>query len=271
MSPDDIMRRAEAFDDAVMEEHRARVDHVVVDPTAAEALKPYYRYLCKRPLFHDEYLPSFNRPNVTLVDCPRGVEQITEHGAVADGIHYELDCIVYATGFEPEITPFARRAGHTIIGRDGVTMAEKWKDGVTSLHGMMTRGFPNMFLMPAPGQQAVTTVNYTHLALVGAEHIAATIALLDARGVKVFDVSQEAEDAWTDAIVSKWRDARAFMAACTPSRLNFEGNPDRANPRNGSFGGGSGNVFEFQELLAAWREQGEFAGLELDGAAASES
>jgi cyclohexanone monooxygenase len=87
--------------------------------------------------------------------------------------------------------------------------------------------------------------------------------------VKVFEVSQAAENDWTDAIVAKWRDSRAFMAACTPSRLNFEGDPSKVNPRNGSFGGGSGNVFEFQDLLAEWRERGDFVGLELDGAAGS--
>jgi len=266
--PDEIMLAAEIFDYGVMEEHRARIDRVVQDPSVAEILKPYYRYLCKRPLFHDEYLPTFNRANVTLVDCPRGVERITERGAIANGTEYELDCIIYATGFEPEVTPFARRAGHTIVGRNGVTMAEKWKDGVSSLHGMMTAGFPNMFVMPAPGQQAVTTVNYTHLAVIGAEHIASTIALLDARGSAVFDVQQDAEDAWTAAIVAAFRDGREFMAACTPSRLNFEGNPDRLTPRMGSFGGGSGNVFDFQELLAQWRESGHFTGLELDEPAA---
>ena len=127
---------------------------------------------------------------MTLVDCPAGVERITEHGAIANGTEYELDCIVYATGFEAELTPFARRAGHTIIGRGGVTMEEKWKDGVISLHGMTTRGFPNMFIMPAPGQQAVTTRNFTHLMVLGAEHIAATVALLEERGVKVFDVTR---------------------------------------------------------------------------------
>ena len=93
-------------------------------------LKPYYRYLCKRPCFHDEYLAAFNNPNVTLVDCPGGVERITEHGASPTATEYEVDCIVYATGFEAELTPFARRAGHTIVGRGGITMAEKWKDGV---------------------------------------------------------------------------------------------------------------------------------------------
>jgi cation diffusion facilitator CzcD-associated flavoprotein CzcO len=264
MSLDEIMLKAEEFDYAVMEEHRTRIEHVVSDPTVAEALKPYYRYLCKRPLFHDEYLPSFNRPNVTLVNCPRGVERVTTRGVVAEGTAYELDCIVYATGFEPEITPFARRAGHTIVGRNGVTMAEKWKDGPTSLHGLMTRGFPNMFVMPAPGQQAVTTVNYTHLAVVGAGHIAATIALLDQRGVAAFHVSQAAEDAWTDAVVGAWRDSSAFIAACTPSRINFQSDPSRVNPRNGSYGGGSGDVFRYQDLLAEWRERGDFEGLDVE-------
>jgi cation diffusion facilitator CzcD-associated flavoprotein CzcO len=265
MTPEEQRRVAEELDDAVMEEHRARVAAVVHDPAVAEALKPYYRYLCKRPLFHDEYLATFNRQNVTLVDCPSGVERITERGVVANGVEYELDCIVYATGFEAEFTPFARRAGHAIIGRDGVTMGEKWEDGVSSLHGLMTRGFPNLFVMPAPAQQSVTTVNYTHLAMIGAEHIAATVAQLDEQGVAVFDVSREAEEAWTAQIVAAFRDNTAFMAACTPSRLNFEGDPTAVNPRNGSYGGGYGDVFGYQDLLAEWRERGDFAGLELDG------
>ena len=264
MSPEEAMRRAEEIDYAVMEEHRARVERIVSDPTVAEALKPYYRYLCKRPLFHDEYLQTFNRPDVTLVDCPGGVERVTEHGVMANGTEYELDCLVYATGFEAEVTPFFRRAGHTIIGRGGITLTEKWKDGVTSVHGITTRGFPNLFIMPAPAQQAVTTVNYTHLAVLGAEHIAAPIAELDERGVEVFDVRQEAEDAWTETIVSTFRDARAFMAACTPSRLNFEGDPSQVNPRNGSYGGGYGDFFAYQDLLREWRERGDFEGWELD-------
>ena len=188
MTGADIAARVEAFDYDVMEEHRARIDQLVADPEVAAMLKPYYRYGCKRPCFHDEYFLAFNNPNVTLVDCPAGVERITAHSAIANDTEYELDCIVYATGFEAELTPFARRAGHTIIGRGGITMEEKWKDGVMSMHGMTTRGFPNMFIMPAPGQQAVTTHNFTHLMILGAEHIAGTIELLEARGVKVFEV-----------------------------------------------------------------------------------
>jgi cyclohexanone monooxygenase/pentalenolactone D synthase len=133
----------------------------------------------------------------------------------------------------------------------------------------MTRGFPNFFVMPAPAQQSVTTVNYTHLALLGAEHIAATVAQLDEQGVRVFDVSSEAEDAWTAAIVGGFRDNTAFMAACTPSRLNFEGDPSAANPRNGAYGGGYGDFFGYQELLAEWRARGDFAGLDLDREVAS--
>ena len=264
MDPGDIARMVEEFDYAVMEEHRRRIDEIVADPAVAEMLKPYYRYGCKRPCFHDEYLAAFNNPNVTLVDCPAGVERITEHGAIANGTEYELDCIVLATGFEAELTPFPRRAGHTIIGRDGVTMEEKWKDGVISLHGMTTHGFPNMFIMPAPGQQAVTTHNFTHLMVLGAEHVAATVALLEERGVKVFDVTAEAEQAWTDIILSTWRDNSAFMAACTPSRLNFEGNPSMLNPRSGAYGGGYGDFFGFRDLLTEWRASGEFPGWELE-------
>jgi cation diffusion facilitator CzcD-associated flavoprotein CzcO len=264
MSLEEIVRRAEELDYAVMEEHRARVEQIVSDPSVAEALKPYYRYLCKRPLFHDEYLPTFNRPNVTLVDCPNGVERVTEHGVVANGRQYDLDCIVYATGFEPEVTPLPRRAGHKIVGRDGLSLAEKWKEGAVTLHGITTRGFPNMFIMPAPAQQSVTTVNYTHLAVLGAEHIASTIAKLDERGVSVFDVSQEAEDAWTEAIVTAFIDTSEFIATCTPSRLNFDSDPSKVDPRSGSYGGGLGDFFAYQRVIEEWRENGDFAGWELD-------
>jgi cation diffusion facilitator CzcD-associated flavoprotein CzcO len=264
MKGEDIAAMVEAFDYDVMEEHRKRIDQLVTDPAVAAMLKPYYRYGCKRPCFHDEYFLAFNNPNVTLVDCPAGVERITPHGAIANDTEYELDCIVYATGFEAELTPFARRAGHTIIGRGGITMEEKWKDGVMSMHGMTTRGFPNMFIMPAPGQQAVTTHNFTHLMVLGAEHIAATIEMLEEQGVKVFEVSQEAEEGWTDIILSTARDNSAFMAACTPSRLNFEGNPTMLNPRSSAYGGGYGDVFGFRDLLAEWRAAGDFAGWELD-------
>jgi cation diffusion facilitator CzcD-associated flavoprotein CzcO len=269
MAPADIAAMVEAFDYAIMDEHRRRIDELVHDPETADKLKPWYRYGCKRPCFHDEYLLAFNNPKVTLVDCPAGVTRITPHGVVANDQEYEVDCIVFATGFEGELTPFARRAGHTIIGRGGITMEEKWQDGVLSLHGMTTHGFPNMFIMPAPGQQAVTTHNFTHLMTVGADHVAETIGALDAKGVTVFETTEEAEQAWTDIILSTWRDNSAFMSACTPSRLNFEGNPTMLNPRSGAYGGGYGDFFGYQDLLKEWRAKGDFEGFDLEYAPAT--
>ncbi len=264
MTQAEYLRCGEELDYQIMEEHRRRVEELVADSTTAEMLKPYYRYLCKRPCFHDEYLQAFNNPNVTLIDCPAGVERITEKGPVVHGKQYEVDCIIYGTGFEPELTPLVRRAGHEIVGRGGVTLAEKWASGAASLFGMMSRGFPNMFVMPAPGQQAVVTVNYTQLAVLGATFIGGAVALLEQQGVEVFDVSAEAEEAWTQKIVDSFVDGSAVMSACTPSRLNNEGHPEAMNPRNGNYGRGMGDWFAYRERLEQWLEAGRFEGLEIE-------
>src|SRR6185503_17905978 len=133
-----IARNTELADFMQMEEIRARVDEIVEDPAAAEALKPWYRQFCKRPCFHDGYLQTFNRPNVTLVDTQgRGVERITERGIIANGVEYEVDCIIYASGFAVG-TPLERRAGYDVYGRGGHALSEKWRDGVSTLFGMQT-------------------------------------------------------------------------------------------------------------------------------------
>ena len=260
----EFIENAEAIDYAVMEEHRHRVEELVEDPETAEILKPYYRYICKRPCFHDEYLSAYNCPNVTLVDCPAGLERITETGPVVSGQLYEVDCIIYGTGFEPERTPLYRRAGHDIVGREGVTLAEKWADGAASLYGVMTRGFPNLFLMPAPTQQAVVTVNYTQLAVAGAEFVTGAISLLRKQGVEAFDVSAQAEEAWTQKIVDSHAPGTAVMRACTPSRINNEGHPETINPRDGNFGSGFGDWFGYRGLLESWVAEGRLEGLELE-------
>ena len=173
---------------------------------------------------------------------PSGIERISEDGPVVDGKPYEVDCIIYGTGFEAELTPLFRRAGHEIIGRGGVSLAEKWSEGAASLFGMMTRGFPNLFVMPAPGQQAVVTVNYTQLAVLGAEFVGGAVGLLERQDVEVFDVSAAAEEAWTQKIVDSYMDSSAVMSACTPSRINNEGHPEMLNPRNGNYGRGIGRL-----------------------------
>jgi cation diffusion facilitator CzcD-associated flavoprotein CzcO len=264
MTMADYLRSGEEIDYGIMDAHRRRIEELVADPTTAEILKPYYRYLCKRPCFHDEYLPVFNNPNVTLIGCPGGFERITAQGPVVDGKQYEVDCIIYGTGFEAELTPLFRRAGHEIVGRGGVTLADKWADGAASLFGMMSRGFPNLFVMPAPGQQAVVTVNYTQLAVLGAQFIGGTVGLLDQRGVEVFDVSAEAEGGWTQKVVDSFVDGSAVMSACTPSRINNEGHPEALNPRNANYGRGFGNWFGYRDLLEQWLEAANLEGLELE-------
>ena len=264
MTLEEYLRNGEEVDYGIMEEHRRRVAEVVTDPVTAETLKPYYRYLCKRPCFHDEYLEAFNRANVTLVDCPAGIDRISEGGPVVNGETYDVDLLIYGTGFEAELTPLFRRAGHDIIGRGGVSLAEKWAPGATSLFGMMSRGFPNLFMMPAPGQQAVVTVSYTQLAVLGAQFIGGAVGILEQSGVRVFDVRAEAEEAWSQKIVDSFVDGSAVMSACTPSRINQEGNPQSLNPRNGNYGRGYGDYFGYRELLEQWLQRGDCEGLELE-------
>jgi cation diffusion facilitator CzcD-associated flavoprotein CzcO len=254
MSLASYIENAEAIDFRIMDE----------DPDKAEILKPYYRYICKRPCFHDEYLSAYNNANVRLIDCPAGFERITGRGLVVDGVEYEVDTIIYGTGFEPERTPLYRRAGHEVVGREGITLAEKWADGASTLFGMMIRGFPNLFVMPAPTQQAVVTVNYTQLALAGAEFVAGTIKLLDEARVEVFDVSAEAEADWTKKVVDSYVAGTAVMTACTPSRINNEGHPESINPRDSNYGGLFGDWFGYRDLLEAWVAEGRLDGLEIE-------
>ena len=263
MTFEEYLLSAEANDFEIMEAHRRRVDELVADPSTAEVLKPHYRYLCKRPCFHDEYLPTYNEPNVTLVDCPAGLERVTERGVIVDGREIELDCLIYGTGFEPELTPLHRRAGHEIIGRDGVSLAAKWADGPATLFGMMSRGFPNLFLLPCPGQQSVVTVNYTQLAVLGAEFVGGAVGILERRGVTAFDVRSEAEERWVQSIVESFVDPTSVMSACTPSRINREGATTPMNPRASNYGRGLGDYFGYRDLLEGWVAAGDCEGLEL--------
>ncbi len=188
---------------------------------------------------------------------------MTEQGPVVDGqpVRGRLSSI-YGTGFEAELTPLFRRAGHDIVGRGGISLAEKWADGAASLFGMMSRGFPNLFVMPAPGQQAVVTVNYTQLAVLGAEFVGGAVEHPRAsEGVQVFDVSAEAEERWSQKIVDSFVDASRVMSACTPSRINHEGHPESLNPRNGNYGRGLGDYFGYRDLLRAVARAGRLRGL----------
>ena len=258
LSPEGLQATMEIADFEKMEQIRARVDHIVEDPLTAEALKPWYRQFCKRPCFHDAYLATYNRPNVTLVDTDgKGVERITERGVVAGGVEYEVDCIVYATGFEVG-TDYTRRAGHEIIGRDGVTLTDKWADGALTFHGMHSRGFPNCFIFSVV--QSGFSVNFPHMLDEQSRHLGYILSAARARGATVIEASAEAEAEWVRTIETLARNNIAFLEACTPGYYNNEGRPAERSVRNSSYGAGP---VAFVKVLEAWRAADELAGLEL--------
>ena len=247
----------ETADFIKMEEIRARVDAIVEDPVTAEALKPYYRPFCKRPCFHDEYLQTFNRPNVTLVDTHGvGVERVTEKGVVVDGEEYELDCLVYATGFEVW-TEYARRAGYETYGRNGLSLSQKWQDGITTLHGMHIRGFPNCFMMSIA--QSGVTMNFTYILNEQSKNLAYIIARALNNDMKTLEVSEEAEAEWVDDVLEHSMDREDFFELCTPGYINNEGSHREQFRQNGFF---FGEPTEFKKILEDWRAEGGMKGLE---------
>ncbi len=243
-----------------MNELRARIGALVEDPNTSEALKPWYRMFCKRPCFHDQYLQTFNRDNVTLVDTEgQGVERITESGVVVAGVEYPVDCIVYATGFEVG-TGFQRVSGFEIYGRDGLSLSDKWADGIRTLHGMHIHGFPNCFLMSTI--QGGFTVNYPHMLDEVATHVAHIVGHALAIEKEVVETSAEAEARWVQTILDKGvRGGIIGDETCTPGYYNNEGKPRAHFEQMVSYGDGP---IPFFNLLAKWRDTGEFAGLTID-------
>jgi len=253
----DLTRQMELADFAKMEKIRSRADSIVEDQETAEALKPYYRQFCKRPCFHDEYLPTYNRPNVHLIDTDgRGVDEFTEKGVMFDGKEYEVDCIIFATGFEVG-TDYSRRAGYSIIGVNGMSVSEKWSNGLSTYHGMHSRGFPNCFFF-GPAQSAFTAT-YTFSLDENSVHLAHIMTELKKRGATRVEASQAAEDAWVKTIIQKARLTEDFQKSCTPGYYNNEGHVN-VNPQNNTYGGGP---IEFFKLMKKWRAKGDLEGLEL--------
>ncbi|MDB5481428.1 MAG: putative monooxygenase [Caulobacteraceae bacterium] len=246
--------RAEArrFDFEKLERIRARVESIVKDPRTAESLKPYYYRFCKRPCFHDEYLPTFNRPNVELIDTRgRGLDRIEEQALVFDGRRYEVDCIVYATGFE--LNNYTNKAGgFQLIGRDGLTLDEAWAEHVRSLHGVYVRGFPNVFLI-GNAKQGAPTINFPFMVDEQARHAASVVRRLLDEKIVAMEVSQAAEARWGRTIKEKSIFDREYVSACTPSFYNAEGKADDTAAFTTVFGGGP---FEYIRLLEDWRETG---------------
>jgi cation diffusion facilitator CzcD-associated flavoprotein CzcO len=254
-----LMQRAfEASDDEKMSEIRARVDAVVADPATAEALKPWYRQLCKRPCFHDEYLQAYNEPGTHLVDTDgKGVERIDETGVWARGRHYPLDCLIFASGFEFG-TDYARRAGFDPAGRGGVKLSERWAEGMRTLHGIHVHGFPNLFVMGFT-QAANLISNITSNLVDAGATIASVIAHARATGAEEVEVTEEAESEWLRLLESGGGPMLA-NADCTPGYYNNEGAPIGRRERLNFIGYPLGPVAYFS-YIDAWRKSGKFEGL----------
>ena len=254
-----FQRAYEESDDEKMEEIRVRVDRIVTDRETANALKPWYRQLCKRPCFHDEYLQAFNRPNVHLLDTDgRGVTRIDETGVWVGDQHVELDCIIFASGFEVG-TEYARRSGYETTGRDGLTLSEKWADGMSSLHGVHVHGFPNLFVI-TPAQGANLISNITSNLVESGRTIACVVARALDTGAAEVEVTEAAEAEWIEMLESN---PRSFGGdpSCTPGYYNNEGGEITRKMRISTSGYPMGPV-AFFEFIDDWRRSGTFAGLE---------
>jgi cyclohexanone monooxygenase len=263
LAPEQLAELIEREDYRVMERLRRRVDGIVEDKKTAEALKPWYRFLCKRPCSNDEYLATFNRPNVTLVDvsASRGVEAITEKGVVANGIEYQVDCIIYASGFEISTEISRRYSIEAIEGRDGLSLYAHWADGYKTLHGMTSHGFPNQFFTGF--SQGGVSANTTSMYEQQGEHIAYIIKQAMARGAATVEASREAQDEWCRIIRATAISNTQFAQDCTPGYYNNEGGGGGEGIRS-NFGEPYGpGFYAFERLLRDWRDKGDLAGLVL--------
>jgi cyclohexanone monooxygenase len=231
MSREEKVKRQENANIDYMMRIHTRIDKVVKDKATADALKPWYMFMCKRPCFHNDYLPTFNRPNVHLVDTHgKGITEITEQGPVFEGKQYELDLLIYATGFEVQKTGIYNQ----IKGQLGLDLNDKYSDGIRTLFGIHSQGYPNLFIMG--GYQASFQFNLTDMLQTQGDHIAACIDYTRRHGHQSIDVTPEAEEWWVQEVIAH-RGKTSRNQDCTPGYYNFEGEFQRRQDGNynGSF------------------------------------
>lgn len=258
LDPTGVATRLQLADYKKMEAIRARVDNVVKNSDVAEALKPWYNQWCKRPCFNDEYLDAFNRPNVHLVHTEgKGIERLTEKGIVVAGQETELDCVVYATGFEFNNLDFSRsKMSMDIVGRNDMVLTEKWKDGAVTLHGWASHDFPN-FMIISP-LQAGGNPNYTHNASEMAMHLVYLMDSVKKLGIKSIEPTLQAEQSWVEAVVETQGARGDFLMDCTPGYYNDEGNVNGVTLKNQPYGAGP---LAYINILRAWRKEDKLEGM----------
>ncbi len=246
-TPEEMAQLRQQADYDKMEAMRTRIANSVNDPATAEALKPYFNWMCKRPLFVDNYFETYNRANVTLVDTKgRGLDRITENSIVFEGQEYEVDCIIYASGFEVASPP-DRTAGFDMHGVGGISLSEYWADGRKTLHGILTHNFPNMGIISGLKHAGITW-SITFMNRRQSEHFAALVKRCLDTG-KNFDVTQEAEQAWLEVLADKAMKDDTFLRECTPGYYNNEGKDQRDSIWLSNYGGGP---FEYMDVLREW-------------------
>ncbi len=247
-----IQRQERENIDYMMRIHK-RIEESVNDPVTAEALKPWYMFMCKRPCFHNDYLPTYNLPTVHLVDTHgKGITEINADGPVFDGRTYKLDLLIYATGFEVQKTGIYNR----IVGKDGVDLDEKYSEGIRTLLGIHTQGFPNLFIMG--GYQASFQFNLTDMLQTQGDHIAECINYVRANGYQTMDPTFAAEEWWVNEVI-KHRGKTTRNEECTPGYYNFEGEFQRR--QDGNYNGGFKQYFTHQgEVRAKMQDNFEFGG-----------
>ncbi len=247
ITPEELLEKQLNSNFRIMEQIRARVDAIVEDPKTAAALKPYYPYGCKRPTFHDEYLPAFNLPHVHLVDtAPTGVTQINERGVVHDGVEYPLDVLIYATGFQW----MATSTFNMIKGRGGRTLSEKWQtEGTRTFLGLHSNGFPNLFIMTGP-QGGGASFNFTDTIEVHANYVVWMLSTLREGGEEIVDIKKEPEDAYAEHC----READIATAPLRDCLSYYNGHGDAAPGSLAYYGGRNWQKLcaEAQETMAPY-------------------
>jgi len=199
--PRGVARVADEMEPACLEAMQ-----VVVDPDVRAKLRPDHPWSCKRPLFSNDYYPTFNRPNVALVTEP--IERITPKGVVtADGRERALDTLILATGFETTLFLSAIE----VIGRGGLSIADAWRDGAQAYKGVTTAGFPNLFMLYGPNTNAdsiITMIEYE------ADHVLRQIQRMEREGLAWLDVKPGPMAEYNDALQRELAAIEPWQAGC---------------------------------------------------------
>ncbi|TGD74880.1 NAD(P)/FAD-dependent oxidoreductase [Mangrovimicrobium sediminis] len=257
LSVEDLLQLRSDHDHRTMERLRRRVDSIVEDRDTAERLKPYYRFLCKRPCSNDFYYPTFNRPNVELLDvsATRGIEALTENGFIHEGREYPVDCIILASGYEQTSELKKRWAFEAVEGSDGQSIYDYWQNGYQTLHGMSSHGFPNQFYIGfiQGAVHASTTETWNRQA----EHIAYLISQGLARGATRMEPTTQAQAGWVKHLHDTEIDVETFQRQCTPGYYNNEGGEEFRYFLGEAYGPGP---YAFWDMLEAWRADGQLDG-----------